>query len=97
MDPWIVDVRVTDTDVNTYRSLPPSKVLEKQEREKKYLEPCLQARRHFTPFVVSADGLKGREATAFLKRIAAILSEKWQRLYSEVCGYVNARISIAIV
>jgi hypothetical protein len=41
----IVDVRVTDTDVNTYRSLLPSKVLEKQEREKKkkYLEPCLQA------------------------------------------------------
>jgi hypothetical protein len=95
----IVDVRVTDTDVATYRSLPPAKVLEKQEREKKkkYLEPCLQARRHFTPFVVSADGLKGREATVFLKRIAALLSEKWQRPYSEVCGYVNARMSIAIV
>ena len=95
----IVDVRVTDTDVTSYRSLPPSKVLEKQEREKKkkYLEPCLQARRHFTPFVVSADGLKGCEATVFMKRIAALLSEKWQRPYSEVCGYVNARISIAIV
>jgi hypothetical protein len=57
----IVDVRVTDTDVNTYCSLLKSKVLEKQEREKKkkYLESCLQAHRHFTPFVVSADGLKG--------------------------------------
>ena len=74
----IVDVRVTDTDAATYRSLLPSKVLEKQEREKKkkYLEPCLQARRHFTPFVVSADGLKGREAAVFMKRIAALLSKK---------------------
>jgi hypothetical protein len=59
-----VDVRVTDTDVSSYRSLLPSKVLEKQEHEKKkkYLEPCLQARRHFTPFMVSADALKGRRA-----------------------------------
>jgi hypothetical protein len=49
--------------------------------------------------VVSVDGLLGREAKTFSKRLAASsqLSSKWQPSYSEVCGYVNARLSITIV
>jgi hypothetical protein len=95
----ILDVRVTDTDAKSYCKRPPAKVLGTQEKEKKrkYLENCLQQRRHFTPFVVSVDGLLGKEATTFSKRLAAKLASKWQRTYSEVCGYVNARLSIAIV
>ena len=95
----IVDVRITDTDAKSYKSRSPAKILESQEREKKkkYLEPCLERRRHFTPFVVSADGLKGKEATAFLKRLSILLARKWQKPYSVVCGYINMRISIAIV
>ena len=61
----IVDVRITDTDSKSHQGKDPAKVLEQQEREKKrkYLGPCLDRRKHFTPFVVSADGLKGKEAT----------------------------------
>jgi hypothetical protein len=95
----IIDVRVTDTDQKSYRKRDPSKVLESQEKEKKkkYLSSCLENRRHFTPFVVSADGMLGREATIFSKRLAAKLAAKWSRSYSEVCGYVRSRLSIAIV
>ena len=95
----IVDVRISNTDAKSYRSRTPAKVLESQEREKKkkYLEACLENRRHFTPFVVSADGLKGREATALLRRLSSLLAKKWQKPYSVVCGYINMRISIAIV
>jgi hypothetical protein len=32
-----------------------------------------------------------------MKRLFLILAEKWEKLYAEVCGYVNARMSIAIV
>jgi hypothetical protein len=42
-------------------------------------------------------GMLGREATTFFKRLAAKLATKWQRPYSAVCGYVNARLSIVIV
>jgi hypothetical protein len=74
-------------------------VLEAQEREKKrkYLEPCVQQRRHFSPFVVSTDGMLGKEAKVLMRTLAARLAEKWEKPYSEVCGYVNARMSIAIV
>ncbi len=94
----IIDVRVTDTDAKSYRSKDPHKVLAQQEKEKKrkYLQPCLAQRKHFTPFVVSTDGLLGREATELLKRLSLRLADKWQRPYSVVRGFVNARISIAI-
>jgi hypothetical protein len=95
----ILDVRVTDTDSKSYCKRPPSKVLESQEKEKKrkYLGACLENRRHFTPFVLSVDGLLGREAQTFAKRLAAKLAGKWQKPYSQVAGYVKARLSIAAV
>jgi hypothetical protein len=95
----ILDVCVTDTDGKSYCKQLPAKVLEthKKEKKRKYLGACLERRWHFTPFVCSVDGLLGQEATIFYKRLAAKLAAKWQRTYSEVCGYVNARLSIAIV
>ena len=95
----ILDVRMTDLDAKSNRSRSPDKVLAAHEREKKkkYLGPCLEQRRHFSPFVVSTDGLLGKEAKVVLKRLALMLTEKWSKPYSEVCGYVNARMSIAIV
>ena len=95
----ILDIRVTDTDAKSNRSKNPMKVLAQHEHEKKkkYLEPCLKQRRHFTPFVVSTDGLIGKEGKATLQRLSTRLAEKWGKAYSQVCGFVNARMSIAIV
>jgi hypothetical protein len=68
------------------------KVLAQHEREKKrkYLEPCLEQHRHFSPFVVSTNGLIGREAQVMLKKLSAHLAEKTGKSYVTVCGYVNA-------
>jgi hypothetical protein len=95
----ILDVRVTDTDSKACCKRTPFKVLESQEKEKKwkYLGACLENRRHFTPFVLSVDGLLGREAKTFAKRLAGKLAGKWQKPCSQVCGYVKARLSIAAV
>jgi hypothetical protein len=89
-----------DVDAKSNHSQAPGKVLAQHEREKKkkYLEPsCLEQCRHFTPFAVSTDGLLGKEAKMLLKHLSALLSEKWEKTYSKVSGYVNAQISIAIV
>ena len=95
----IIDVRITDVDAKSNRSKDPDKVLATHEREKKkkYLEACLDQRRHFSPFVVSTDGLLGKEAKTLLKKLSGLLAEKWEKPYSEVCGYVKARMSIAVV
>ncbi len=47
--------------------------------------------------MVSTDGLIGKEAKTLLKKLSTLLADKWGKSYSDVCGYVNARMSIAIV
>jgi hypothetical protein len=54
---------------------------------------------HFTPFVVSTpDGMMmRREASIFAKRLSAKMAKEWLKPYSQVCKYINVRLSIAIV
>ena len=47
--------------------------------------------------VYSADRIPGSEALATHKRLATLLSYKLKREYSEMCGFVWARISLEIV
>jgi hypothetical protein len=95
----IFDVRITDTDQPSNRNTDPSKVLLRHEKEKKskYGDLCIEQRRTFTPLVFSVDGLIGKEATAASKRLATSLAAKWKRSYSEICGFVRSRLSIALV
>jgi hypothetical protein len=74
----IIDVQITDIDAKSNCSRAPGKVLAQHERrkKKKYLEPCLKQCWHFSPFVVSTDGLLGKEAKKRLKCLSALLSEK---------------------
>ena len=47
--------------------------------------------------VYSADRIPGSEALSAQKRLAALLSYKLKREYSEMCGFVRAMMSLAIV
>jgi len=95
----IIDVRQTNLDSKSYWNLPPKKALERQEKEKKkkYCKLCENQRRHFTPFVVSTDEMFGFEARAFLKRLAKLLAEEWDKSYPTVRGFINVRMSFALV
>ena len=77
----------------------PEKDIAKGEKENKDLDlqACLERRRTFTPMVYPADGLPRAEALAAQKRLAALLSYKLKWEYSEMCGFVWARISLVIV
>jgi hypothetical protein len=95
----VLDVRITDTDQPTYRGSSSEKVLERQAKAKKdfYLQACVERRRSFAPLVYSVDGMAAKEAKAFEKRVASLLAEKWRRHYSEMVGFVRARMSLAVV
>ena len=75
------------------------KVLEAQEKEKKdkYLRPCHERRKDFTPLVYSVDGMAGREAKGAEKRLASILANKWNKSYSQLVQYVRVRMAISVV
>ena len=93
------DIRIVNLDAGSYPHMTPEKDLAKAEKEKKdlYLQACLERRRTFTPMFYSADRISGVEALAVQKRLAALISYKLKRGYSEMCGFVQARMSLAIV
>ena len=95
----IFDVRLTDTECRTTRNQEPGKVLDKCEKLKKekHLAPCLALRRDFTPLVYSVDGMAGRETKQAERRVAGLLAHKWKKEYSEMVGYVRARMALAVV
>ena len=43
------------------------------------------------------DGIAGREAQTFEKRIAHLLAEKWERHYSKLHGFVRGRMALSVV
>ena len=68
----LFDVRVVDTDAQSYLSRSVGTILSSAEQEKKikYSEAVEARHASFTPFVMSVDGFLGREAAHFLKRLA---------------------------
>ncbi|KAL5460337.1 hypothetical protein EMCRGX_G033782 [Ephydatia muelleri] len=95
----LFDVKVVDTDAPSHRTSSPEAILESGAKEKKrvYEQAVVEQRGNFTPIVLSVDGLLHREAEHFLKRMAANLAHKWEKPYSQTCGYVRARLAFAII
>ena len=93
------DIRIVNLDAGSNLGMTPEKALAKAEKEKKdlYIQACLERRRTFTPMVYPADGIPGTKALAAQKRLAALLSYKLKWEYSEMCGFVQARMLLAIV
>ena len=65
--------------------------------KKKYEAACHERRRDFTPLVYSVDGVPCEEARSAERRLAGLLAQKWERNYSEMCGYVRTRLSLSII
>ena len=95
----LFDVKVVDTDAPSHRTRSPEAILESGAKEKKrvYEQAVVERRGNFTPIVLPVDGLLHREAEHFLKRMAANLAHKWEKPYSQTCGYVRARLAFAII
>ena len=95
----ILDVRITDADNPTNKVQLVEKVLREHERQKKrlYLRKCLDQRRHFAPYVVTADGALGKEARAFHKALSHRLAKRWECSISRATQFVTTSMSVAIL
>ena len=51
----------------------------------------------FTPLVFSASGVMGHEASVFYKRLASLLSDKWNYPYATVLGWIRCRLSFCLL
>lgn len=87
----LFDIRVIDTDAQSYSNMSPIDVLVNAEREKKekYGAACNKRRAIFTPLCVSVDGMMGREANRFIQHLVDQLSLTWEKNYS-TCSHLLA-------
>ena len=95
----IVDVQFAYLDSKSYLSREPQSVLASREaaKKRKHGGDCALNRRHFTPFIASRDAILAKEANSFTRAMAAHLANKWNRAYSDICGYIKGRIGLTII
>jgi len=95
----LFDIRVINTDAQSYSAHTSLAVLYSVEAEKKckYSQACHDCRATFTPLCVSVDGVLGPETEFFVKRLSDFLAAKWESPYGVVMGWVRARLSVAIL
>ena len=95
----LFDVRVVDTDAQSFISRSVADVLVSAEEEKKRKYKLAAEAHHasFLPFIISVDGALGKEAALFLNRIADRLSVAWGRSYGNVLGWLKACLGFAVI
>ena len=95
----LFDIKVVDTDAQSYRGRTPKDVLGTAEKGKKskYSSACEDRRALFTPVCCSVDGMLGGEAKVFLKKLGERISVKWGKSIGEVMGWIRTRLTFAVL
>ena len=94
----IIDVKLVDSDAYTYKYEPMRSLLVRWEKIKKdkHGKHCQDQRKHFLSFVLSVDGMIGREVLVVLSQLIQAMADKRKEHPSQVRGWVNGRIAIAV-
>ena len=95
----LFDMWIFNLDAGSNLRQTSEKALETAEKENndKYVHPCPERRHSFTTILYSADGISETESVAAHQRLALLLSNNLKQEFSEMRGFVRARISLAIV
>ena len=95
----LFDIRVIDTDAQSHAARTIPSLLESAEANKKYKchNACEMGHASFTPLVVTADGIFGREAKNFVNYMCDRIAMKWKKRHSEICHWVRVRLSFAVL
>ena len=74
----IIDVKLDDTDSYSYEYEPMTALLARWEtiKKEKHGKHCHNQRKIFSPFVLSVDGILGREALFMLLQLSLLMVDK---------------------
>jgi len=69
----------------------------RDRKKKKYSEAAEVRRSTFTPIIASCEGIFDHEAQIYMKRMSTLLASKWGKSYSQVHGWLKARMQVCIL
>ena len=94
----IIDVKIGDADADSYKYEPMAALLSRWEtiKKDKHGKHCHEQRNFCSPFVLSVDRMLGRKALVVLSQLSRFMAEKRDKPLSQVRGWVNGQIAIAV-
>jgi hypothetical protein len=98
MQAALFDVCVTHTDAASYLNRTPAAILQMHAMRKiSHNGPaCARSHQHFTPLILGTAGEMHEDTQRFMDAIARKLAAKWGKRLSDVKGYVNLHIQLAV-
>ena len=94
----IINVKLGDADAETYKYEPMASLLTRWKKIKKdkHSKHCQHQRKYFSPFVLSVDGMLGREALIVLSQSSRVMADKRKKTLLQVQEWVNGRNTISV-
>ena len=88
-----------NADAPSYLTTPLQSLFDKarDRKKKKYSEAAEVRRSTFTPIIASCEGIFDHEAQIYMKRMSTLLASKWGKSYSQVHGWLKARMQVCIL
>ena len=95
----ITEVKFGDADVDTYRFEWIENILALWEKMKKDKQSknCHNQRKHFSLFVISVDGMLGKDSPVVLANLRRLMAEKMDDPISHLRGCINGQIVIEVL
>ena len=95
----LFDIRILNADAPSYLSNSLASIFDsaRVEKKTKYSKAAEDRRASFTPFLSTCEAIFDHEAIVYLKKLSNLLSSKWDTSYSQVHGWLKARLQICIL
>ena len=87
----IIDVKLGDSDTDSYEYEPTAALLARWEtiKKDKHIKHCHDQRKHFSPFVLSVEVMLGRETLVVLSQFSPVVVDKREEPILQVRGWLK--------
>ena len=94
----IIDIKLGDANADSYKYEPMTALLARWEttKKEKHGKQCHDQRKKFSPFVLLADRMLGRESLVMLSQLSQVMAEKRKEPLLQVQGWLNGRVTNAV-
>ena len=95
----LFDIRIINADAPSYSTSTTQSLFDNAriEKKNKYGLVVEDRRACFTPILATCEGIFDHEAIVYMKRLATLLATKWSKNYSQIYGWLKARMQVCIL
>ena len=95
----LFDIRIINTNATSYCTSSIQSLFDdtRDEKRSKYGLVAEDRRACFTPILAKCEAIFDHEAIVYMKRLATLLAIKWSKHYSQIYGWLKARMQVCIL